>query len=60
VFGSHEQLAFIHTNRLHLNKSKRIIYISYHHYSPTPSGGLLSTKEETCDTTKSKATHTQI
>jgi hypothetical protein len=34
--------------------------MSYHHYSPTPSGGLWATKEGTCDANESEAACTQI
>jgi hypothetical protein len=34
--------------------------MSYHYYSPLPSGGLWATKEGTCDTSESEATLTQI
>jgi hypothetical protein len=44
-----------------LTKSiKRIIYMSYHHYSLMPSGGLWATEEGTCDTSEFEATWTQI
>jgi hypothetical protein len=29
--------------------------MSYHHYSPTPLGGLRATEEATCDASKSEA-----
>jgi hypothetical protein len=53
-------LFFIHPDCSYLNKSKRIIYISYHHYYPTPSGGLRATKEGTCDARESEAVRTRV
>jgi hypothetical protein len=34
--------------------------MSYHHYSPTPSGGLRTTEEGRCDASKSEDGRTQI
>jgi hypothetical protein len=34
--------------------------MSYHHYSPTPSGGLQATEEGTCNASESEATDTRI
>jgi hypothetical protein len=34
--------------------------MSYHHYSPVPSGGLRASEEGTCDASESEATCTQI
>jgi hypothetical protein len=55
-----KNIDIIHSDRSYLNKCKRIIYMSYHHYSPTLSGELRATKEGTCDTSESKATCTRV
>jgi hypothetical protein len=34
--------------------------MSYHHYSPTPLGGLRAPKEGTCDASESEAMCTRI
>jgi hypothetical protein len=48
-----------HPDGSYLNKNERIIYTSYHQYSPTLSLGLQATEEGTCDASESEATCTQ-
>jgi hypothetical protein len=43
-----------------LKQSKKIMYMSNHHYSSTPLGGLWATEEGTCDVSESVAARTQI